>query len=769
MKHSVLTKALIIGIIMLFASTSIVPAMTGNRQQLNQQGSTKTLTTWSIFDNSFTTANPSVAPGEVQTNCLISQNLDKTADTRDINNTRISQPFNNDIYRPGEIVPIEGIANGTGFQFYIIEWGVGDSPSTWVTTGITLENDGLVPVVNDSLGFWDTSSITDKSFLTLRLTVNFTTYQEEAIAQHILIDPSLKQGWPIRVPFEYNEQGAYYYWPGNLEPVVADINADSLFETIIYTGGNPPKLSVYKDDGSLLWNAGIGNTDASGGNLAIPIVGDINNDGFQEIVVFRYMLTQTSQVYVYKHDGTVLTGWPVTLGKEYHPTLMLADLNIDGYLEIIFKGNDAVDRKIVIMNYTGEILSQFSVHRVSWGSSIPGSPAVGNFDGDPELEIVTADPSENAGYNWTSGEWINEGVIHVYNMDGSEVAGWPKYTEGVTFCSPAVGDINKDGYYEILVGLQYAGNAPDERWGGVYAYDRHGDVLPGWPFEKGWNFQSNPSLADFDKDGDLEIVTSRLGFYTYVIHHDGTLASGWPQETSWNDYYSTVLGDINGDGGLDIVTTAGNGFYPSIYNGGGVYAWNYDGTPIAGFPKATDCDAQAPAVIADIDHDGKVEIVASSDWDYDFITAQYKFRGALYAWDLDSDYNASTMEWPTFHRDVQRTGLYPKTMEPQPEPKLELGNITSKSGRVQAVITNTGEGTVANVSWNITLTGGFIIFGKKTIGTIETLGVGENQTVASKLIFGFGKTMITVTATAPGCFATRQQNATVFLFFVRVK
>jgi hypothetical protein len=149
-----------------------------------------------------------------------------------------------------------------------------------------------------------------------------------------------------------------------------------------------------------------------------------------------------------------------------------------------------------------------------------------------------------------------------------------------------------------------------------------------------------------------------LGFDTYIIHHDGTLASGWPTSTCWNDYYSTIIGDVNGDNVPDLLTTAGNGVGGDCYGRGGVYAWNLDGTPIPGFPKITEVDAQGPATIADIDNDGKVELIASSDSDYDFVNHRYKLRNTIYVWELNQDYNREKMKWPMFHHDPQHSGLY---------------------------------------------------------------------------------------------------------------
>ena len=184
-------------------------------------------------------------------------------------------------------------------------------------------------------------------------------------------------------------------------------------------------------------------------------------------------------------------------------------------------------------------------------------------------------------------------------------------------------------------------------------------------------FLSSPSLADFDNNGDLEIVASSYSYLnrnsmTYIFNHDGSIVSGWPQYTAENDYYSTIIGDINNDNKADVLTTSG-GMYSCIYynNCGGVYAWDSNGNLINSFPKPTEREAFAPATIADIDNDGKVELIASSDWDYDYTKGEYKYRGSIYVWDLEGQYSADNAPWPTFHQNTERTGLYPTKLKSQ--------------------------------------------------------------------------------------------------------
>ncbi|MDD2731969.1 MAG: S8 family serine peptidase [Candidatus Pacebacteria bacterium] len=599
-------------------------------------------------------------------------------------------PLNNDVFRAGDIIQIRGTAPGPNFKNYKIEYE-NISYSVWSSEGITLIDGGTKPIIEGVLASWDTSKITTAGYYKIKLTLikNDNTFFLKYI-DYIHLDPTLKKGWPQYVNYDfYNQQfgsqvltnskfftlisnnknginnsnsvntikvdeskninltdyySTNYHWAGFLEPVAADINKDGYKEIIVAKGGKP-EILVYNHKGDLLWKAvfGANNEYLTGLNIPIPLVGDIDNDGYDEIIEYNY--TQR-RLYVYNHDGSLL--WSASMpSEELKPTMLMADLNLDGNKEIVFKGNDAKSEKMVIVNKNGNIISQWNLPPITFGAAIVSSPAVGNFDNDPELEIVSAGPSEKAGFDYSKNEWINEGIIYVYNLDGSIVSGWPRLVPGEIFSSPVVADIDNNGKEDIVVGLLYSSNVGyDPRYGGLYAFDRNGNILPGFPFRKGELFWSTPSLGDIDNDGDLEIAVNQLGYSTYLIHHDGTLLNGWPEYTGWDSYYSSIMGDINNDNLLDILTTTGTD----------VYAWNFNGTEVNGFPKYAEIWAEAPAVIADIDNDGKLELIASSDGDRDFVKS--KLRNSIYVWELDGEYKSKNITWPSFMHDNQRTGRY---------------------------------------------------------------------------------------------------------------
>jgi len=593
----------------------------------------------------------------------------------------IESPLNFDIYRAGDAIPLKvTLGQGIVQKNILWEYGVGEEPSKWF---------GIIGRQR-----WDTSKLAT-GFYTLRATLTHDRIPEQEKVL-IYLDSTLKKGWPQRIQWDKcpdNQPQTCYYWAGFLEPVVSDIDGDGKIEVIVFIGGTPPKLKVYRYDGSIMWTANVGSMPMPGGDLHVPLVEDINNDGKKEIFAYNSGESENlSMLYAFSSNGKLISGWPVEIPKDFHPTMIIADINNDGKKEIVIQGNNG-DKMITIIEPDGTKLSQWRLSDNTWSASIQGTPAVGNFDSDNDLEIVVARPSSSAVFD-------NTGEIHVFNLDGTEVEGWPVKSDGVSFSSPAVGDLNKDGRNEIVVGLMYSSDIfPDERYGGLYVFDGKGNIMPGWPVMKGYNYWSSPSLADLDGDGDLEIAASRLGFQTEVYNQDGTVMAGWPQATSWNDYYSTIIGDVNNDKKPDIITTAGSLFYGN----GGVYAWTSSGSLIEGFPKATEVDAQAPAVISDLDKNGKVDIIASSDWDFDGVNNLYKNRGSLYVWETDSAFEDSTMHWPTFHHDAQRTGLYgiPQTPPELPDLAISKAELKKAGKKFNYKLLVLNSGTRASGEWEL--------------------------------------------------------------------
>ncbi len=174
----------------------------------------------------------------------------------------------------------------------------------------------------------------------------------------------------------------------------------------------------------------------------------------------------------------------------------------------------------------------------------------------------------------------------------------------------AVGDVDGDGSPEIIVvGLQSSG--PE-----ILVFGGNGLLKRTIPLMGEMFYGTAPALADLDGDGLPEIIV-QTNQALNVVRGDGTTFPGWP--VNWdqdpNRYWAftsaPVVGDVDGDGLPDIVVCI-------QFNGssedGEVRVYNRNGTLHPRFPKTLKIGFGAVPAIADLDLDGRNEIVVSGDF-----------------------------------------------------------------------------------------------------------------------------------------------------------
>ncbi len=139
---------------------------------------------------------------------------------------------------------------------------------------------------------------------------------------------------------------------------------------------------------------------------------------------------------------------------------------------------------------------------------------------------------------------------------------------------------------------------------------------------------------------------------------------------------------------------------------------------------------------------------------------------ASYAWEREGTYHVTVKakdaqgeesDWSEAHQIVILGVIF------------EIEKPTGGFLKIKSKVTNVGGIDANKINWSITLTGGLVLLGKETTGSILNLQPNTNRTITSSPIVGFGKTVVTVHVSIPDYAVSKQQNATVVLFFVSIK
>jgi len=439
------------------------------------------------------------------------------------------------------------------------------------------EGDSMKPTHNNRFS-WETYPSTDTNMGgKTYVAVTEISDHGDVMTMNLRFD-RWKDGWPIDLDEPL----------GMMTPRVADLDGDGDWEVIVAASGG--SVYAWHHDGTpVISMSGVPGrfAVAPGGIGRSPSVADLDGDGDAEVIV----ASEVGSLYVWDHTDDDADGhadlhsanYPVVLGGPASSVPVASDFDDTEGLEIAVASGGG---NLTVVDDEGVHLgtSPYSFgHLVLEDVCI----AAGDLDDDGLTEIVTST--------------TNRGWIAALNVDGSSVAGWPVVVDAWEreTAQIVIGDIDRarNGMPEVVaVGSD----------GTVHVWDSAGRELPGWPVGLRKSVDARPSLGDLDGDGYLEIVVPAGSAAVVGLRASGTRVENWPLVTDGGDSTrparaSALIGDMDGEGGLDVLSAGPGGsmFLCDAVSGELTPGWPYSSDPALGTPWA-----------GDIDDDGWLDILA---------------------------------------------------------------------------------------------------------------------------------------------------------------
>lgn len=380
-------------------------------------------------------------------------------------------------------------------------------------------------------------------------------------------------------------------------PAVVDLDGDDDLEIVF--GDYDSNIQVYHHDGTVMsgWPVAVPATLTDG-----PVaIGDMRGNG--DLLLLAG--TTNGYVYAYETDGTAVPGWPFNTNQAASAYVSIGALG-GPYPRMAAV---AAGERLFFVNDDGDAHHGFYW---SWpGKTISAPVAIGDVDGDGLAEAVGA---------------ASDRVFAVHGTVPSGV--FSRTVPSDVSDAVTLGDFDLDGDVEVVV--------PTEDGSLYLLQDDGSDFAGSWPFVSSTGSAlSSGAIANCLSTGEPEIAVAAFNWHVHLLWYDGAQVFGYPVETaSWFIYGAPVMDTILDPYSADVIIGA---------RGTRGWAWDNFGYLVPGWPKWFDDHVYEPPALGDLDLDGNIEIVFLS-------------QGQMIIVDVSQTPDNPEGRWPMYGYDPQRTG-----------------------------------------------------------------------------------------------------------------
>lgn len=191
-----------------------------------------------------------------------------------------------------------------------------------------------------------------------------------------------------------------------------------------------PQIVVSTANGDIVILAANGDRIASirmaSDVLKSPVVGDLDNDQDEEIVVNDVV----GNFFIFEPSTQLSRQFNLPEKVDDISNSVIADINDDGFLEIIAQARG----KVFAFNYNGVLLDNFPVTITRADGDTYSEPLIADLDDDGTYEIILASV---------------HGDIYALNSIGQAASGYPVPISSGIHNTPVLGDFNQDGRLDM--------------------------------------------------------------------------------------------------------------------------------------------------------------------------------------------------------------------------------------------------------------------------------------------------------------------------------